>query len=271
MSKFSYKITNHKFKTKSRYFHNALILFFIISLQITSFAQSELIEENEYNRDSRSLVFMLNSNGYSAGFRFSKRIDGFKSRLIDIDLAWYRHPKERRQTSFHKDQSKFVFGKTNQLFNARIGYGKQKEIFGKYASKGISISYYYTIGGSLGLLKPVYYEIITGFDAKDRPYTKTDKFNKEEILNPGQIYGGGSFTKGFDEIQLAYGGYAKLAFSFDINKRYRAINTLEFGVMLELFHKELPLMEYTSQPQYIFTMFIAYRFGQKLKTSIISK
>jgi len=154
------KIRTLNIKRESRYFSNVLILLFLIIFQYNSFSQSNLIDELDYNKDSRSLVFMLNSNGYATGFRFSKRIDGFRSRLIDIDLAWYKHPKEQRMSSLYANQSKFVYGKLNQLFVARVGYGRQKELFGKYAKNGIVISFYYTIGASFGLLKPVYFDVI---------------------------------------------------------------------------------------------------------------
>ncbi len=262
------KIPTLKIKYESRYFSNVLVLLFILIFNYCSFSQSTLIDELDYNKDSRSLVFMLNSNGYATGFRFSKRIDGFRSRLIDIDLVWYKHPKEQRMSSLYANQSKFVYGKLNQLLILRTGYGKQKELFGKYAKNGIVISFYYTLGASLGMLKPVYFDVIKGFDFDNRVLFESEKFDKEEILNPGQIYSGGSFFKGFDELEPVFGGYIKLAFSFNINKTYKAINTLEIGTVFDFYHKQLPLMAYSENKQYIFTMFIAYRFGKKREQRI---
>ncbi len=257
------KIRTLNIKAESRYFSNVLVFLFLVISQYSSFSQSNLIDQLDYNKDSRSLVFMLNSNGYAAGFRFSKRIDGFRSRLIDIDFAWYKHPKEQRMSSLYANQSKFVYGKLNQLLIARAGYGRQKELFGKYAKNGIVISLYYTVGASLGLLKPVYFDVIKGFDNNNKVLYESEKFDKEEILNPGQIFSGGPFFKGFDEIVPAFGAYVKLAVSFNINKTYKAINTLEIGTVIDFYHKQLPLMAYSENKQYIFTMFIAYRFGKK--------
>ncbi len=249
-------------KKSSHFFKSSLIFLFLLFASNTLYSQSTLDSLVDYNKDSRSLVFMLNSNGYSVGFRFSKRLDGFKSRLIDLDVAWVRHSKEQRIASLYSNQSKFVFGKLNQLFSGRVGYGRQKELYGKYAASGIAINFYYTIGASIGLLKPVYFDVVKNAGTKDQ-YVETEKFNKDEIYNSAQIYGGASFFKGFDEIVPVFGGYIKLAFSFDINKRYKAINTLELGAIIDIYHQKLPMMEYVEQHPYIFTMFIAYRFGKK--------
>jgi len=251
--------------------NNFLIVALVLCISLVSssfsFAQSSLIQDVDYNRDSRSLVLMLNSNGYAMGFRFSKRLDGYRSRLIDIDFSWVRHPKEQRIVSRYGSQSKFVYGKLNQLMLWRLGMGRQKEIYGKYAQEGLAINYYYTLGLSLGLLKPVYFDVVK-LDEEGNTYIVTELFDSDKIYNSGQIYGGTSFFKGFDEMQAVLGGGAKFAFSFDINKKYRGVNTLEMGLAFDLFYKQMPLMAFSEAQYYVFTLFIAYRFGRKMEHSI---
>ena len=247
----------------SRSFRAILILFFISIISTSVYSQADLIQQIDYNRDSRSVVFALNTNGLGTGFRFSKRKDGYSSKLIDIDLVWYIHSKEKRIPSISpsNNQSKFVYGKLNQLLIARLAFGREKELYSKYSETGIAIRYYYTAGLSLGMLKPVYYEVWK--DAEGDAYVSTEKFDADEIYNSGQIYGSASFFKGFGEIDPVFGAFSKLAFSFDINKKYKMINALEMGVILDVYYKPLPIMEYSTPQQYVFTMFIAYRFGKK--------
>lgn len=244
---------------ESRYFQSVLILFFIISFSRTTLAQSTLIDDVDYNQDSRSLVFMLNTNGVSTGFRFSKRVDGYTSRLIDLDLSWYKHPKEERSVGGYGGRYKFVYGKLNQLLLSRVSYGRQKELYSKYSKKGIVISYYYLVGASVAALKPVYFEIVKSRD--DLGYnTEKETFT---IDNGNYIFERASFLKGFDELDFVFGGFARFAFSFDINKKFKGVNTLELGGALDVFHKKLPLMAFNTKQQFIATLFIAYRFGQK--------
>ena len=256
------KNTNFNKTDSSRYFRVILILFVISFFSTSVYSQADLIEQIDYNRDSRSVVFALNTNGFATGFRFSKRKTGYSSKLIDIDLAWYTHSKEKRIPSLSNNQSKFVYGKLNQLLIARIGIGREKELYGKYSETGIAIRYYYTGGLNIGLLKPVYYEVWKDVGTSEA-YVSTEKFNADEIYNSGQIYGSASFFKGFGEIDPVFGAFAKFAFSFDINKKYKMINALEMGVIMDLYYKPLPIMEYSTPQQYTFTMFIAYRFGKK--------
>jgi len=268
-SSFLIKIQNLNLRYKSSCFLKSGLIFFFIIISISSFSQSNLIEDVDYNKDSRSLVVMLNSNGYALGYRFSKRIDGYRSRLIDIDFSWVRHPKEQRIPSRYGTQSKFVYGKLNQLMLLRLAYGRQKEIYGKYAKEGIAINYYYTFGLNVGFLKPVYFDVIK-LDQQGNTYISTEKFDSEVIYNSGQIYGGTPFSKGFNEMTAAFGGFFKFAFSFDINKKHRGINTLETGFVLDVFHKKLPLMAFSEPQAYLFSLFIAYRFGKKLEKRINS-
>lgn len=252
---------------ESRLFKIFLIFFFFIFSQNQAFSQTDLIQAVDYNKDSRSIAFMFNSNGYALGYRFSKRLDGYKSRIIDIDFAWVKHPKEIRKSSLYGNQSKFVYGKLNQLIVGRIGYGKQKEIYGKYSESGIAINYYYSFGASIGALKPVYFDVLK-IDASGNPYVETEKFDSETIYNSSQIYGGTSFFKGLNEVTAVVGGYAKFAFSFDVNKKMRAINAFELAAIFEFYNKPLALMANTSQDQYLFTLLIAYRFGKKREQRI---
>jgi len=263
MYNFFLKNTNLNLKYKSGcFFKSSLIFFFLFVTSNALFSQTSLIEDVDYNKDSRSIVLILNSNGYAAGYRFSKRIDGYRSRLIDIDFNWVKHPKEQRIPSRYGNQNKFVYGKLNQLMIGRLGYGQQKEIYSKYTQEGIAISYYFLAGLDLGLLKPVYFDVVK-LDAKGNTYISTEKFDADVIYNSGQIYGGSPFSKGFSETSAVLGGFIKFAFSFDINKKHRGINTLEIGSTLDIFHKKLPLMAFSEPQMYLISLFIAYRFGKK--------
>jgi hypothetical protein len=250
----------YKHISKSRLNQLVLILSFLILYSPEIEAQTGVIENQEFNKDSRSLAFALNSNGIAASYRFSKRIDGFRSRVIDIDLAWIKSPKEKKINGF---ESKFVYGKLNQLVVARLGYGRQKEVYGKYADGGIAISYYYNFGLSVAWLKPVYYEV-RKIDKENKTYVEEELFY-DYITN---VNGRSPFYKGIDESSFAFGGFAKLAVSFDINNKANAINALELGLILDVYHKELPIMAIEKHDQYLLTFFIAYRFGRKKEQRI---
>ncbi len=247
---------------QSRWIHFVLAFLIVNSLD----AQSELITQGDYNRDSRSVVLSLNSNGFSLGGRLSKRKDGFRSRLIDFDFSWVKHPKEiKTDGAFY--QNKYVYGKLNQLMTTRLSYGRQKELYGKFADGGIAIHFYYTVGLSIAWLKPVYYEVFkTSIDPNDTEYQTYSDGNIHSTLD---IYEGAPFFKGFDEMSFAFGAVVKGAFSFDVTTKYKVINALEIGAIAEVFNRKLPLMADYKHDQYLISLFVAYRFGKKLDHAIV--
>ena len=243
-------------KNRVRFFFSLLFLlttFFV-------FSQGELDTIRDYRRNSKSIDFSLNSNGYALGFRFCKRLTGFSSRLLGLQLAWLRHPKEVRVYNSYGSQSKFVYGKLNHFFTFRLYYGHQKELYSKREG-GVAINSHYLIGPSFGLLKPIYYDVI-----KHENTIITERFDENYIRNIGQIYGGASFFKGIDEISVLMSAFAKVSLDFNINnKESMSINSLEMGVMIDVFQKTVPIMASDVNDFYFITFFIAYRFGVKSK------
>ncbi len=247
---------------QSRWIHFVLAFLIVNSLD----AQSELITQGDYNRDSRSVVLSLNSNGFSLGGRLSKRKDGFRSRLIDFDFSWVKHPKEIRTSGVYY-QNKYVYGKLNQLMTTRLSYGRQKELYGKFADGGIAIHFYYTVGLSVAWLKPVYYEVL--IPAGDIYNTDIETYPDGNIHSPYDVYQGAPFFKGFDKMSFAFGAVIKGAFSFDVTTKYKVINALEIGASAEVFNRKLPLMADYKHEQYLISLFVAYRFGKKMDHAIV--
>ncbi len=236
-----------------------VVLFGLFLFSSEGFSQTDYRTDNDYNRDSRSLILALNTNGYRLGFRFSKRVDGFRSNLLDIDLAWYRHYKEKTFIFSAGSQSKYSYGKLNQLILLRTSVGREKELYGKYAKSGVAVLLSYHLGASVGFLKPYYL-----IDNQGNGVLFKDMKNP----SVGFIRQRAPFTKGFDELKFAFGAHAQIAFAFDINRKHKKINNLELGATFDFFHRKLPIFANVQQHHYILTLFIAYRFGKKIKDSI---
>jgi len=229
----------------------------------TAFSQGELDSIRDFRRNSKSIGLTLASNGYVIDFQYCKRINGFKSRSLTASLAWIKSPKEIKIYNQYGSQSKFVYGKLNHFFALRLGYGQQIELFSKADDRGVAINFHYKIGPSLGILKPIYYDIIRSNSQKN--YISTERFDANTIQNAGQIFGGAPFFKGFDELSLVTGVFIKLSMDFNINKKPKAINLLETGVIIDLFTKKIPIMAFDSQKSYFLSLFVSYRFGMKSK------
>ncbi len=235
----------------------------LIILYSISFSQGEIEEEKMYNRSENSGSLLLNSNGWGINFRIGKRLDGYKKRLIDFDFVGIKHPKEQKIHHPSHDE-KFVFGKLNSFFTLKTGYGYQKEIFSKFDKGGIAIKYFYLGGLSLGLLKPVYYEIYDNSNGDQ--VVNIQKFDPSSIHTVFDIYGQASFFDGLNETKIIPGGFLKFGFSFEYGKNDDIINAIEVGTVLEIFADDIQIMALNDPNQIFISLFIAYRYGKTIGT-----
>ncbi|PKP17274.1 MAG: hypothetical protein CVU05_15835 [Bacteroidetes bacterium HGW-Bacteroidetes-21] len=247
------------------YIYTVVLLFL---LTVVARSQGDLINEDRivtYNENSYAAY--LNSNGFSLQYRFGKRMDGYKKHIFDVDFSHIKHPKEFKvRNPYYDNQKRFVFGKLNTFMTLRGGWGIQKEQFSKQDKGGVSIKYYYQVGVSLGLLKPVYYEVVDS--ARIDPirnevllYIGNKKFSSD-IHSVSDIYGRSSFFNGFGEMSLVPGAFGKLGISFEYSGSYKYINAIETGVMFDVYSKSVPIMDTENNSRFFITLFIGYRFGK---------
>lgn len=231
----------------------------LLTSTILSFAQGEIKEtEDIFYKNEKSLGIMINTNGGGINYRYGKRIDATQRSLYEVGFSFRTHPKETyiRNTNA-TNPTRFVYGKLNSFYNLKAGYGYQKEKYHKTDKGGISIKYYAFIGGILGILKPIYYKV--------HDY-RTDKeeiqlFNTS-IHNAGEIYGKADFAQGIEESIFLPGGYIKTGLSFDYSNNYKVLRAIEFGAMLNVFPKRIPIMALETNNQINLSLFISIRFGE---------
>jgi hypothetical protein len=240
-----------------------LLSFFFIFLTYHAFSQDETEESRTFNRDEKTGSIILTSNGWGGNFRFGKRLDGYRKRIYDIDFTEVKHPKEQRVSNpYNSDQRKFIFGKLYTLYNLKFGYGIQRELFSKFDKGGIAIKYYYTFGPTLGILKPIYYEVL-----EDPPSSPGDKIVSIKKFNSNihtidDIFGKASFFEGLSESSFSPGLSCKFGLSFEYGLTNTHINAIEVGAMFDIYLKKIELMAFNDPQQFFLSIFVAYRFGK---------
>lgn len=221
-----------------------------------------------FYRNEKTLGLQLNTNGWGIGYRYGDRINYFEKRNYEIDLSLLKHSKEIKSSSSFLTSSSFVFGKLNYVFDLRAGYGKQIEIFGKRDPGSVALRYFYSIGPSVAILKPIYYEIL--YPVNDSTYgIRKEKFNPD-IHTSGDIRGKSSFFDGIDEIKLVPGAYLKAGINFEFSQTETLIHALEAGVMIQAYLNSLEIMAVDDNQQFYFTLFVSYRFGKIVNAQEIS-
>lgn len=238
-----------------------LTIFLLITLFPPGlFSQGELDEQlRVFYRNERTFAILLNSNGFGISYREGKRLDYSNKRLVDIDFNILKHPKEIKLVNpYVVSGSSFVYGKLNNTFTIRGGIGHQHELFRKIDLGGVAIRYFASGGPVIAFTKPIYYNIL--YPAVGGTYEiRTEKFN--ETVQPGDIYSKASFFKGFNEVGVLPGLFAKGGFNFEYSKEDKVIHAIEVGASFEAFPKKIPIMASEDNKAFFFTLFVSYRLG----------
>lgn len=187
-----------------------LFLFFIFTIQSLNTLSQVLLDDMPkiFYKNEKTIALNLSSNGWGLGYRYGSRINVFEKKIYEIDFSIIKHSKEINSTnaSIFSSES-FVFGKQNSIFDIRFGYGKQNELFKKPDAGSVAIRYFYSVGPSIVLQKPIYYDIL--HRENDSTYTiREEKFNPT-IHTADEINGKSSFFKGIDEIKIIPGIFLK--------------------------------------------------------------
>lgn len=238
------------------------LTFILLIIGLLSFSQGEFQESSmKFNSNEKSFGISFISNGIGVNYKIGRRIDGTRKLLFDFDFGWFRHPKEIKIKSYDSG-NRFVYGKLNIPYNIRASIGRQKVIYEKLDKGSISIQYFIlaSIGGVI--LKPIYYSIITedGFVEQ--------KFDPSEIHSFSQVYSRSSFFKGVNEIAFIPSLSIKAGFNFDFAKRDDKIHALDAGFVFDAYLSEIPIMATEKNQQFIFTVFVTYRFGKTTETRL---
>ncbi len=233
-----------------------LILFLFINTLL--FSQGEIDTEHKILfRNEKSYGINLNSNGYGFGYRYGKHINIHRKWLFEGSFNIVKHEKEKKITNpYSLSFFRFVYGKTNSVFNIQFGAGMHHELFRKFDRNSVSIRWFYTGGITVSFLKPIYYSV---YDAN----TKEREWQIFVKNTPWwYIYGKANYFKGVEKTKLIPGVYAKTGFDFEFSKTDKKLNILEIGLSFEAYPKPIKIMETEKNPQFLPVLYLSYRFGK---------
>ncbi|HEU4902609.1 MAG TPA: hypothetical protein VFT06_07440 [Flavisolibacter sp.] len=208
-----------------------------------------------------SFGLQLRTNGYGLFLELGRSRSPRFTNLYMIELTEIKHPKEEKVSNANTFFSNsFVYGKINNFYQAKLGFGQQY-IFGQKGNKnGIAVLGIVQGGLSMGLLKPYYIQIqeqATG--VRDIKYDSKDSVN----FLSGNIIGGSGFTKGWSELKLKPGVFVKTALRFDFGRFNETVQALEIGMSVDAYASKIPQMVYNDPKQLFFQGHFAIVFGHR--------
>jgi hypothetical protein len=230
---------------------------------------NQLIKQEEegalvFNKQS-AFSIKLNTDGYGIAYEKGKYKTITKTNLWWVELGEHKHVKEMK---FAKGDPQFgflignpyVYGKINNFYNFKLGFGQQRLIGGKGTKNGVATSLIYGGGLSVALMKPYL------LDVKDATgVTKTIKYQDDStlFLNQTQIIGAAGFTKGFSNMKYIPGIHVRTSLRFDYGRYNEMISAMEVGINAEYYTKEIEQMAQNPYKKFFFNAYLALTFGRR--------
>lgn len=241
---------------------------------LNSRAQGSLVPSTNvgiiYNEETTFNLRVSTNRSLAMGVEFGRLRTYNKTKTWTLSLGELKHPKEQRQNSAPRASNAFrpfVYGKRNSLFVLRAGWGAKRYFSEKAKHKGVAVGISYSIGPSLGLLKPYYLALAYGSDLNTSfriIHQKYSEGNADIFLDNARILGASPFTRGLGECSFLLGGNASLAYHMDWGAFDEMVKAMDIGIMVDLFSKSAPIFVSNTQNKQLFiNFFVNLQFGKR--------
>lgn len=217
-----------------------------------------------YNKQT-TYGLQARSNGYGVFYEMGRMKTPLKSSIYRIDFTEIKHPKENKFQNLSNPflilSNPYVYGKINNFYQLTFGYGQQRILGQKGNKNGVSVSALYNGGLSLGLLKPYYVQVEDPVSTQLK-FIKYSSADSAIFLGPS-IIGSGGFWRGWKEVKVQPGLFAKTALRFDYGRFNEVVSALELGLSAEFYTKKVTIMALQNDKPFFFQGYISILFGRR--------
>lgn len=255
------------------------LLFFLLMsfLSLSSFAQNKKKQRQQEKREhinslirqeeegvisyNKSFVFgaKLITDGYGVFFELGKAKSVKKSTLFQLEISEKKHIKEEKQNSYLSNAVPFIYGKENYFYPVKLGIQREVLLGNKSNKNGVSVTANFGGGLTAGLLRPYYVQVQQSSGINFIKYNSADSV---DFLN-GRILGGPSFSKGWSDMTMVPGAYAKAAVRFDYGSYNEVVSAIEVGLTGDFYSKKIPQLVGNDQKQFFLSGYVAVLFGKR--------
>jgi hypothetical protein len=227
---------------------------------------NELIKQSEegvliYSKQNL-FGLQFRTNGYGAFYEMGRMKTNRRTNIYRVDFTEIKHQKEDKQPNAgFLFGNPFIYAKINYFYQLTLGFGQQYILGQKGNKNGVAVSAIYNGGLAIGLLRPYYIEV----DDPNDPEIRTIKYTPEDsaLFLSQQIIGGAGFGKGWNEMKIKPGAYAKAALRFDYGRFNEVVSGIEVGISADFYASKIPLMVGQKEKQLFFQGYIAVLFGRR--------
>ncbi len=236
------------------------LFFFFIGLSTFLSGQSGVFNPKETNNGNRGIIYdretvfdlRLLSDGYELGVNIGRLKTYYRTEFFHFGIGELKHHREFKNrdgivgggTSIGRNSRSYVYGKQNNFYALRAGYGVKRYYSEKARKKGLAIGVSYEGGPTLGLLKPYFLEINrANMDGQNGP--SIERFNGDNanfFLNTDRIFGAAPAINGFSEIKVRPGVHLTGALHFDWGAFDQYVKAIEVGIAADIFFQNVPIL-----------------------------
>jgi len=215
----------------------------------------------------------LNTDGWSGNIYYAKKKNYKTSNFWQLSFSEIKHEKQTKQQGSNTEYpylgnpTSFVFGKINNLYTLQIGFGKEKLLLPAVLEGNLSVSFRYSGGFSLAMLKPYYLKLIylNGNDSAQIQDEKYSTANSSKFLNSNFILGASKWSKGLNQIYYMPGAYFESAIAIIPGKNKTFIQVITLGINAAVYAKSLPIMADQNSYPWQVSLFAGIGIGKRWK------
>ena len=217
-----------------------------------------------------SVGLRLNTNGWSVytdighvKSKDQKHSDMFYNvGFWQIELTEKKAPGEQKSLSDNPSANgspgTYIYGKINNFYSVKLGWGFRKMLVGKPDPGTVSIHWVGEGGIAIGLLKPYYLNVYSDPNA-----IKYSSATESDFLDRTVIESNAGVSKGINELTIIPGGHIKSAVHFDFSANRKNVIGVETGANFEYYSKAVPIMADQAPISYFFDVFLAFQYGRR--------
>jgi len=238
---------------------------------------NKLIAEEEEGalvyRKQSAYALKLNTDGMSFYYEHGKYKSMNRTNLWWVEFGEKKNQKQNKQTpqptltnypgfSIISVGNNFVFGKVNNLYPLKIGFGRQYLIGNKGTTNGIAITAAYGGGVSFGIVKPYFLQVVdstSNTEISDIRYNQ----NPSEFLDPNSIVGASSLSKGIPHITVIPGLHLRGSLRFDYGRYRESLSALEIGFNADYYANKISIMANNPSSNLFGDVYLALVFGRR--------
>ena len=205
----------------------------------------------------------LRTNGYGVFYELGRMKTNRKTNIYRLDITEIKnHKEEKLNAGGVIFGNPYIYGKANNFYQVTLGFGQQYILGQKGNKNGVAVSAIYNGGLAIGLKRPYFVEVRDPATGGNRFITYKGA-DTTLFLDDASIVGGGGLGRGWGEMKVNPGLFAKAALRFDYGRFNEVVSGLEIGLSADFYSSKVPILLYQKERQFFYQAYLAVLFGKR--------